>query len=394
MSKIHLRSASTRRRFGVGRHPIGTISVTARLFLSLLLLNLLVLSWVAWALYESRLKYIENATVEVENLAQLLSHDIAASMREFDLALQATVTEVERQNAASSLNAQALDYFIEQQLLQHPDLDGLRVADAQGRLTQGTGVLPSTAMMLADRDYFVWLRRDPGAGLVVGQLVLGRISDTWVIPLARAIRTPEGGFAGIVVGAVQATRFTRAFAALTLGSGGAFTLLDSEMRVVARYPDPVGREPVAGMTLVSEVLQALVRSDAIEGRYQAVSPIDGVYRISGYRKVPGVSSLHVVAGQSTEKVLSGWRQEAVQASVLVLVFMLATLVLSWFIHRGWRQQAQVVAALQEVNRTLAIEKHLSQTIIQSSPVAKYTRNQQAPVTASNPPAEKNIYWSP
>jgi diguanylate cyclase (GGDEF)-like protein/PAS domain S-box-containing protein len=371
------------------RHVLA-LGFMARLFSGLLLLNLLVIALAAWALHESRLKYEARATSEVRNLALLLDHDIAASIREVDLSLRATIMEIERAIAAEQHDDQALNFFVEQQLFQHPDLDGLRVTDSQGRMTHGTGVLPGSSLTVADRDYFVHLRDQPSAGLVVGQPAVGRISGKWVINLARAIRTPEGLFAGVVVGSIPVTRFTSAFATLTLGPGDAFKLLDSEMRLVTRHPE-VPEATWVGMKFGSPALQSLVRSEAIEGSYQAVSSIDGVHRVFAYRKVRGVP-LHIVAGLSTAVALAGWRQEAAKAMGLVGAFVLATLMLSWFIWRVWRQQTQAVAALRSVNQTLDAEKHLNQTIIQSSPFAIYTRNQQGLVTAWNLAAEKLFGW--
>jgi len=383
--------AQATRRVPAWLRHVFAMGFMARLFSGLLLLNLLVIALAVWALFESRLKYEERAASEVQNLALLLDHDIAASLRETDLSLRATLMEVERNMASERRDDQALNFFIEQQLFQHPDLDGLRVTDVQGRMTHGTGVLPGSQLMVADRDYFVRLREQPYAGLVVGQPALGRISGKWVINLARAIRTPEGRFAGVVVGSIPVARFSSAFATLTLGPGDSFTLFNSDMRVVTRHPEVPTVATLVGMKFGSPALQSLVRSEAVEGSYQAVSSIDGVHRVFAYRKVRGVP-LHIVAGLSTAVALAGWRQEALKAMGLVGVFVLATLVLSWFICQVWRQQAQAVAALRSVNRTLDAEKYLNQTIIQSSPFAIYTRNQQGLVTAWNLAAEKLFGW--
>lgn len=265
-----------------------------------LLPNVLVVVLAAWALHESRLKYEERATVEVQNLAQLLDHDISASMRSIDLALQATVMEVERQSAAGPLNAQALNLYLEQQLFLHPDLDGLRVADAQGLMTHGTGVSPASKVSIADCDYFARLRSQTDAGMVIGRPVQGRISGKLATTVSRAIRHRDGSFAGVVVGAVPLSRFTRAFAALALGKGGSFTLFDDDMRIVIRHPDGPDAKTRVGMTFGSPALKNLVHRGVIEGTYQAVSTIDGVNRVFAYRKVRGVP-LNIVTGVAIEE---------------------------------------------------------------------------------------------
>ena len=364
------------------------IGFMPRLLGGLLLLNVLMVALATWSLYDSRLKYQEGAVTQTQNLSRMLDHDFTVFLRSVDLTLQASSTDLERLLGGETPSAQAINAYLARQLFQTPDLDGLRVADAQGYLRYGTGVNPATPLSVADRDYFVRLRQRPGVGLVLGEPVRGRVSGKWVLILARSIQDAQGQFVGVVLGSVPLTRFTRAFSALSLGEGGTFSLIDSRRRILTRYPELPGSEPLMSLKFGPE---ALMREGAREGSYEAVSTLDGVQRVSAYRRVQGMP-LHVVVGLSTQEYLASWRQEVMQVSALVLLFMGVTLVLSWVIYRAWHRQAEAVASLRELNRSLEQERRLNQTIIQSSPFAIYTRNRQGIVTAWNLAAEKLFGW--
>jgi diguanylate cyclase (GGDEF)-like protein/PAS domain S-box-containing protein len=362
-----------------------------RMVLGLLVLNSLVVSLAAWSIYQSRLKYVEDAGVQARNLTLLIDHDISSSISSVDLTLQSTAQEIGAQLGKSSLAALDLSHFIAQQVFEAPDLSGLRVADAQGNLTHGTGVVQESGVSIADRDYFVRLRSEPDTGLVVSEPILGRISGQWGIGLARAIHRPDGSFAGVVVGAIPLTRFTAIFDELAVGQGGTFTLFDDALRVITRRPLRPGAMEKFGRKINSPVLEELMASNRSEASYVAASNLDGLDRMYSVRRLKGVP-LNISVGLSTQDFLRLWRTDALKTIAFAVVFMLTTMLLFWLSFRAWRKEASSAAALKDANRTLAAEKELNQTIIQSSPFAIYTRDRNGIVTAWNMAAERLFGW--
>ena len=362
-----------------------------RLLAGLLLLNLLVVALAVWSLSQSRRLYSERAAQETQNLARLLEHDIVSLVHAADRLLQSTVRGVEQRIAGGRLQDAELQDYLGRQRFLLPDVDGLRVADASGVLTHGTGLGSGPGPSIADRPYFQQLRAQPGAGLVVAAPVRGRVSGLWALSLARALRTPDGRFAGVVVAAIPLTRFTTAYAALAVGPGATYTLFDDTPRIVIRYQNGRTAEELTGQPLGSPALRALLRNGAASGTYRATDPGDGVERVYTYHRLE--AGLHISVGRATADDLVQWRDEVLKTAALVSVFVLMTLLLGAFVHRGWKRQARAVRALELAYRTLEAEKQLNQTIVQSSPFAIYTRDRQGRITAWNPAAEQLFGWS-
>ena len=362
-------------------------SFIARLVAGLLLLNLAVLGLAVWSLSQSRLQYEESAAVTTQNLARLIEQDVTASFRMVDLALLAVKSEYESQLSTGGLVGSVLDDFIQTQLKRHPDLGGLRVTNAQGDSIYG----PGAGSSLGDRDYFLRLRDGPMAGLVISSPLLGRSSGQWVISLARRLHNPDGSFAGMVYGTMPLTHFTKVFSSLHVGTSGSFSLFDDDFRLVARQPEPNGLANSVGTRFGSPQLQALVKSGQVAGTYKGTSVVDKVERVSSFRKIQG-TPFNIVIGLATQDTLADWRNEVRKTIAMGTGFVLFTLLLSWFVFRAWKNQEAAVVALREVNRTLDAEKHLNQTIIQSSPFAIYTRDRHGIVTAWNAASEKLFGW--
>ena len=357
-----------------------------RLWLAVILLNLVLIGFVIWALEQSRMRFEERAAVMVDNLSHLMEQDIAASVRVIDLALLAVGDEVLRDDGGARINA-----LIEDKLRRLPELDGLRVVDAQGDLSHGTGVTPRTRINVADRDYFIRLRDDPEAGLVVSQPVKGRLSGKWVINLARGLRAPDGRFQGVVQGSLPLHHIIARLLPLQFGASGSFTVFDADFRLVVRHPSPDGVAEAVGMPFGSPELRQRVSSGQGSGVYKARSIVDQVQRTSSFRRITG-TDLYLVIGFAEDDYLAGWWEEVNKAIGVALLFLLTSLAVAWLIRRSWQRQTAATLALEQAYRTLEAEKQLNQTIIRSSPFAIYTRDREGIVTAWNPAAEKLFGW--
>lgn len=373
-------------RVGQSRGPRNFV---ARLWLAVLVLNLLLTGFAAWAQLQSRQQYEAAASATVGNLARLLEHDILASIRLVDLALQ-TVASAAAQ-PLGDMDVRRLNQLIEQQRARVPELDGLRLANAEGLMTHGTGVGAATRISIADRGYFQQLRSQPQAGLVIGRPVQGRVSGKWGISLARPVRLADGRFAGVVVGTVPLTYFVAQFLPLQMGAQASFTLFDADFHLVVRHPEPAGTAAAVGMPFGSDELRQRILGGQTSGIYKATSIVDRVERVSSFRQIPG-TRLYLVLGMGADDYLAGWYQEAAKAITIVLLFVFLSLGVAWLVQRAWRRQAAALQALEQANRTLEDEKQLNQTIVRSSPFAIYTRDRYGSVTAWNPAAEKLFGW--
>jgi len=362
-----------------------------RLWLAVLVLNLVLIGFVLWALQQSRQQFEQIAAVTADNLSRLMEHDIAASVRVIDLALQSLAEAMEQRGPLRAGDTRELNALLNRKLTQLPELDGLRVADAQGVLTHGTLVNPQSRLSIADRDYFILLRERPDAGLVISSPIQGRITGRWVINFSRALRHRDGSFAGIVQGSVPLSHFIEQFIPLQVGTKGSFTLFDQKFRLVVRHPTPAGTRDAVGMPFGSPELRELVNSGRSEGVYKGRSIIDNIERISAFRHITD-TQFYLVLGMASDDYLSSWQEEKYKALIVVLLFILTSLMVCYLIQRAWRNQSVAVRALEQAYRTLDAEKQLNQTIIRSSPFAIYTRDRRGIVTAWNPAAEKLFGW--
>ncbi|MFH1871384.1 MAG: ATP-binding protein [Pseudomonadota bacterium] len=310
------------------------------------LVNLFVFGMVGFSLHQSYDESQARAAVTGQNLSHLLAQELAGDFDKIDLTLLAAADEAERQLAAGGIDRPLLNAFIARAHARLPNLDALRIADAQGIVAYGSDVAPDSQISVADRPHFVRLRDEPGAGRVISRVQKSRVNHKWVIVLARRINRADGAFAGMVFAAVALDYLTRAFANIDVGRQGSISLRDAELRILARHPLAPEANKVIGEKLAVPALAAVIQNRMDAGGYVSADTVDGVEREFGVRRIPN-SPLYMVVGRATGENMAQWRNQAANTAAMVALFFLTTLISSWLIHRNWKHQ---LAATLELAR--------------------------------------------
>jgi len=318
-----------------------------RLGLGVLVLNLFVILMTVVSLRQSWHNHQELASAAAQNLAQVLERYVADTFSKADLAVWAVKDEIERPATGPSNGRRDLEAFIRRQLQRAPGLLALRTTDARGVINHGGGPETAAIVSLADREHFIRLRDVPDADLVISKPLVGKLTGTWVIILARRLERPDHSFAGMVHAVIELSQFDKAFAALDVGAHGSVALRDLDLGLIARFPSPVNSGTAIGQKVVSDELQAFARSGRNSGIYTARTPFDRVQRTFSIRRV-SEWPCYLLVGLAEQDYLSGWRRETTQQLVGVGLFTCLTLVTSWLIHRTCLRQQTTQVNLERL----------------------------------------------
>ena len=99
------------------------------------------------------------------------------------------------------------------------------VIDRRGDIIIDSAAFPPRKANYADRDYFQALMAGTQEGFVIGRPVMGRVTQLWMLPVARAYRDADGQVAGVVVSSIRLGYFNELFASLNLGADSGVNLI-------------------------------------------------------------------------------------------------------------------------------------------------------------------------
>lgn len=263
-------------------HPAGGIRMVVGV---LLVVNLLVLAFTVailrWHLHRAE----EDAGRTAQNLTQVLDRQLSGDLQRIDLALFALRGEMTRQMSTGGIRDAELNAYIARLFTQFPELSSIRTANADGRIDHGIGVQPGSAFSVADRAYFAEAQRNPKAGLLISEPVVGRISGQWVLIFARRVERPDGGFAGVAYAATTLDQFTQSMSRMDLGPHGTVTLRGGQLDIYAKYPVNKALGEVVGRRDISPTFQALFQQGRTSAVYKARGGVDGVERTFAFAKI-------------------------------------------------------------------------------------------------------------
>jgi signal transduction histidine kinase len=270
---------------------------------------LLVLAWVSVAVMLD-LKRRDALAAELQqnrNLARVLSEQTLRVLAAVDQAM----VRVDRAQATQAMQPDDLIRFANETGLAPQILVQLSLIDAQGLFVSSnldpsghrTGAvdLSGRAHVKAHLD-----RRERPVGedaLFIGTPVLGKVSQRWTIQLSRALRDGQGHMDGVVVASLDPSYFERVYADVNVGSTGAVSLIGQDLniraRVVGGQPNGMGTQ-LPGRTVLLQHLQET------EGSFRTTSSVDGVLRLSAFRRVAGFP-LFILVSTGESEALAGWQ---------------------------------------------------------------------------------------
>lgn len=367
-----------------------------RIGLAVVLINLLVAGLVFALLRESRQQHDARATVAVQNLAQLLEHDLTALLDQTDLTLLALADEITEQanfrlkarqssrvmaadTALPPLPALLDDAEIATLLARHarrqPHLNDLRIADQNGLIHYSKSGREKQPVSIADRQYFKLNQQGRPERAIVSGPLLSRINGDWMITLSRRLETGSGQFLGIVYAAIPTRYFQDIFARLSLGQAGAVAFRWEDLSLITRYPAFRMEGNATGNRFVSRQLHDALQRQPLTGTYTAPTGLDQIERRNAYRRFERYP-FYVLVGLATGDYMADWYDEAYRLCGLLLLFAGVSLLLLRMIWQHWEKDE---AGIQKLVRM----EHKFRTLLNFAPEAIVIASQSGQILMCN-----------
>ena len=308
-----------------------------RLALGVGALLLAVGAFLAGSLEVSRQRVDAAAADELQNLTLNLARYYFTRLQAADLVLQSAVQDFATAGDAAGPQAFMQDLKRLQQRL--PEAPSLRAADESGLVHFSDGATP---ISVAERQFFKEARRSPD--LVVGLPLRSRVSNRWVLPIARQLHHANGEFAGVVYFTLELQDFVSTLGELKVGRRGAITIVNDHQEIIVRLPAVQQMADEKPIRLTAPALLTALASGQPTATYTAESSVDHVVRTAMLRRVGGYPAW-VLVGLAEDEIRAPWLAELRIALIFWLALAAGGGVLLVMQRRRERAQAAVLSQL-------------------------------------------------
>jgi two-component system NtrC family sensor kinase len=178
----------------------------------------------------------------------------------------------------------------------------LWILDRTGRTLVDSLSYPSSAVSLADRDYFA-VHRASDIGTYIGPILQPRVpyNGASFFSVSRRRLSPNGAFVGVVQASLLPDYFERFYAKISGERGSYAALIREDGAILARYPTI---DTGYNLRPTADLAQRM-RAGSLEGTLIVQSALDGRERKIAYRKLSGFP-VYVVSGLETEAMRAKW----------------------------------------------------------------------------------------
>lgn len=312
----------------------------------------------AWhTLQEGRRAQYAEARRTMRNLAEVLGENLEGTVQLVDFALSEAKYELERELARGGTDAEIVEPLLLRLYTQLPFVAAIRTASADGKVVHGIGLRGGASVDVSDRDYFRRAQQLPGVDMVFSEPLVSRITGKRSLAFARRLDGPDGRFAGVVYAVVELEQFTRTLGRVKVGRLGTVALRTGDLSLVARFPAGPETAAAIGQRKVSPTLQTALDAGHEEGEFTTDSPVDGLEKVTAYRRVAGRNFVVLVATASDD-FLADWRVRARITWGASALFVLLSALGGWLILRALRQEQERRdrVALEEARARTAAER--------------------------------------
>jgi len=358
---------------------------------------------VATAGYAVReVRQVEQARINTntQNLAVSVKQTVEGTLHAIDLALQASADEILQQTATGHPSEQGITEYLSLQIKRLEHVDHIRGTNERGEVVYGPG-RPNQTVSLADREFFIYLRDTPGAGLFLAKPVIAKITGKPSIAVARRLNRPDGSFAGTVYASIQVDELTRMLAQIQMPQGASIAMRSGDMSLLARYVFG-GTDTIAlGSTQLAIAFTQALERNPMAGTYVSdSSSADAVIRTYSYQRSTKYGFL-VNVGLPMEQGFAEWRRQAVVVMGLALLLVLAVGFMVYLVRRARLTQDALLMSLnksqidleQKHSQVLATE-HRHHALLQSLHTGVVVHAANSRITFCNPQACRLLRLTP
>ena len=316
-----VRTGSTSRRAAIPR----------RVFWLLLAVALLSAGVIAGTLLQQRADAIAAGEELGGAFAQLADEQTARTLQIVEQTLQFADVRLAAAVAAGTATEESVRADFRAFLKNAPFLKAIRVLDERGRVAYDSD-LGTIGVDLSIRPFFPKHRDNPASAFVIEPPIRNLGTGEWTLPASRALRRPDGTFAGVIVGALDPGFFdqiwTRGRAPDTIVG-----LFRSDGMMLIRSPLDYR---IMGTSFAKRPIFERLQASGDSSTLKLTTRVNGESRTAAYRRLGAYPDYMIGVALSTNRVLGHWWDIVLITVVGWAVIVAAVVGLVTLLAREWK----------------------------------------------------------
>lgn len=295
-----------------------------------------------WLLSEQYQQEIEAAESRITARANVVTEWAKGVFAQSGQALFGLAELLTLQGMPNADNTQVLERALENLTQYVPLINEVGVLDLNGRVLASSHGNRNAGANIGHTQFFNAFKRG-GQQELITPLYWSDRDQHYYLYHGRRLDSPTGDFMGVVVSSIVPDIFADSLEQMHVYDGESIALVDSESRLIARYPS-LDEQFAVGRKIPSSHADQKLANGKNAWSLKALSPIDDRERLFRMQRV-GEYPMLAVVGIDLHELLAAWRQRAL---ILSLVMGMLALLGAW----GARHYLSRLALAQQLSQRI------------------------------------------
>lgn len=321
-----------------------------RFFVGLLVMA--VISIMVWHINYERSAIVTAAERQSQGYSRALSEHAGSAFAEADRALREVVNEIDERGGIDRIERRTLFNIIRRQGGDTPQIGSIFLTDRSGMMIVNSLEFPSRQIDVADREYYLYDRDTPGAGLFISRPLISRLANCWRFTMTRPLTSPDGRFTGLAAVAFEIDYFHRFYTSISLGPRGKVQLIRTDGWPL--LSEPFTENAFAVDFKRSSLFRNHLKTNQSGTFHDNKSIEDGSPRIVSYNRLSRFPVVAVVSLHQDD-ILTPWKRHVTYETVTTLGLCLAVCLLTQLLLRHLEQLQKTQNSLREQQEQVRIK---------------------------------------
>ena len=289
---------------------------------------------IVWSARHDYQRTLEDMQQQTLSLARLLHEHCTRSIVSVEQAMQNIREDITRLGGVDQMDEYWGHVRLKEKVKQTPQIRAIIAIDEAGILRIHGQEFPTRRVDLSDREYFIAHRNSVDEHARVGNPLISRTDDKWLIPITHRINYPDGQFGGVMLAGVEPNYFLSFYESLKLSPDTRIQLVRHDGTVLLTYPLDTG---IMGRNLQNFDPQGYAQLGKTSPAFYAAVNFQNkksyITQLSGHQDAPAI----VRISTDHDQVFSKFRQETISKAASAAALMLVVSILLYLLLRQIKQ---------------------------------------------------------
>lgn len=186
-----------------------------------------------WGSYERKISEVKN---EASNLSTALARQAEDTFISVDVTLNDIASNINTIGCLSC-HVSELSKILNERHSRIAQISDIYLLDADGNVITSSKRNDANLELADEREFFTWQKNNVSSDIFIGKVILGKISQKFVVPVSLRLSDKNGNFRGVILATIDIEHFDKFYSYFNVLQDTVLSLLNTNGKAIYIFPN-------------------------------------------------------------------------------------------------------------------------------------------------------------